>query len=202
MQVEYKNNLLEVSTWLSDAGLTLKEAKCEFGMTEVQYLGYQVSSCGLEPLAEQILPVKNAPAPTCVSKLKSYLGMLTYYNRFLPNVSTVLWTGMEWEWTTEHDRAFKTTKEMLKAASVLTHYNPSKPCFLVMRLPMVLELCYHISVTVGRKCQSRLRQVSFMPVSDVLPNWIRRGCQWFLACVNFTSIWKGFRRIISPYWGC
>ena len=187
MQVEYKNNLLVVLTWLSDAGLTLKEAKCEFGMTEVQYLGYQVSSCGLEPLADQIQPVKNAPAPTSVSKLKSYLGMRTYYNRFLPNVSTVmeplhelLWTGVEWEWTTERDRAFKTTKEMLKAASVLTHYNQSKPCFLVMRLPMVLELCYHISVTAGRKCQSRLRQVSFMPVSDPIPNWIRRGCQWHM----------------------
>ena len=39
-QVEYENNLLEVLTWLSDAGLTSKEAKCEFGIMEVQYLGY------------------------------------------------------------------------------------------------------------------------------------------------------------------
>ena len=46
-QMEYKNNLLEVLTQLSDA-----EAKCEFGMKEVLYLGYQVLSCGLELLAE------------------------------------------------------------------------------------------------------------------------------------------------------
>ena len=52
MQVEYNNNLLEVLTQLSDAGLTSKEAKCELSMTEVQYLGYQVLSCGLESLAE------------------------------------------------------------------------------------------------------------------------------------------------------
>ena len=110
-QVEYENNLLEVLTRLSDTGLTLKEAKCEFGMSEVQYLGYQVWSYGLEPLAECIQPVMNAPALTCVSELKSYLGMLTYYNQFLPNVSTeleplheLLRTGMEWEWTTECDR--------------------------------------------------------------------------------------------------
>ena len=37
---------------------------------------------------------------------------------------------MEWEWTTEHDVAFKSTKEMLKAAPVLTHYDPSKPMVL------------------------------------------------------------------------
>ena len=89
-QVEYKNNLREVLTRLSDVGLTLKESKCEFGMKDVQYLGYQVSSSGLELLAERIQPVMDAPAPTCVRELKSYLGMLTYYNRLLPNVSTVL----------------------------------------------------------------------------------------------------------------
>ena len=134
-QVEYQNNLLEVLTRLSDAGLTLKESKCEFNMKEVQYLGYQVSSSGLEPLAERIQPVMDTPAPTCVSKLKSFLGMLTYYNRFLPHGSTVLELLHELlrsgvEWNTERDRAFKATKEMLEAARVLTHYDPSKPMVL------------------------------------------------------------------------
>ena len=41
-QVEYENNLLEVLTRLSDAGLTLKEANRKFGMTEVQYLEYHL----------------------------------------------------------------------------------------------------------------------------------------------------------------
>ena len=103
-QVKYKNNLLEVFTRLSDAGLMLKEAK---------FLGYQVSSRGLEPLAVRIQPVMDALAPMCVSKLKSYLGMLMYYNWFLLNVSTVLEPcnellqrmGVRWEWTTERDRA-------------------------------------------------------------------------------------------------
>ena len=69
----------------------------------------------------------------CVSELKSYLGMLMYYNWFLPNVSTVLnllhellRMGVEWEGTAERDGAFKTTKEKLKAAPVLTHYAHSK----------------------------------------------------------------------------
>ena len=80
----------------------------------------------------------------------------------------------------------------------------SRWCFLVMHLSIVLELCYHTLVTAGRKCQSHY--VSLGHVSDATPNWIRRGCQWFLAHVNSTSIWKGIssgsRRIISPYWGC
>ena len=106
-------------------------------MTEVQYLGYHVSSRGLELLVERIQPVKSAPAPTCVSKLKTYLVMLMYYNRFLPNMVMVLeplqellQTGVVWEFETGCDRAFKTTKKMLKAAHVLTHYDPSKPMVL------------------------------------------------------------------------
>ena len=63
-QVEYKNNLQEDLTRLSDAGLTLKEAKCEFCLMEVQYLGYQVSSRGLELLAQRIQPVMDALAST------------------------------------------------------------------------------------------------------------------------------------------
>ena len=63
-QVEYKNNLQEDLTRLSDPELTLKEAKCDFCLTEVQYLGYQVSSCGLELLAQRIQPVMDALAST------------------------------------------------------------------------------------------------------------------------------------------
>ena len=59
--------------------------------------------------------------------------MLTY-NQFLLNVCTVLEplhkllrTDVEWEWMMELDRAFKTTKEMLKAKPLLNHYGLSNP---------------------------------------------------------------------------
>ena len=79
---------------LSDAALTLKEAKCEFCRTEVQYIGYQVSSRGLEPLSEWFQPVMDTPALTCVSELKSYLGMLTYHNQLQTDVEC-RWTKMQ-----------------------------------------------------------------------------------------------------------
>ena len=103
-------------------------------MKEVQYLGYQVSSSGFEPLAERIQPVMDAPAPPCVSEIKVVLGY-AHVLQLVPAereyrvgaTSRTVMDWMEWEWNTERDRAFKATKEMLEAASVLTHYNPSKP---------------------------------------------------------------------------
>ena len=56
----------------------------------VEYLGHRIDSNGLSPVPEKVRAVKEAPAPHSVSELKSYLGLLTYYSKFLPNLSSVL----------------------------------------------------------------------------------------------------------------
>lgn len=131
---EYERNLALVLEKLVAAGLTLKEEKCEFGVDSVTYLGYKVSRNGLETLPERLKPIMDAPPPTCVSELKSYLGMLTYYSRFLEDISTLLEPLHEllrketkWQWTAERDKVFRLSKEKLRQAPVLTHYDPHKP---------------------------------------------------------------------------
>ena len=56
----------------------------------VSYLGYLIDQVGLYPLKEKVKAVKDAPCPQNVSELKSYLGLLTYYSKFLPNMADVL----------------------------------------------------------------------------------------------------------------
>ena len=56
----------------------------------VVYLGHQIDSEGLHPVAEKVEVVQEATAPQNVSELKSYLRLLTYYSRFLPNLSSEL----------------------------------------------------------------------------------------------------------------
>ena len=76
---EYEENLMTTLTKLEEAGLTVKESKCEIGMDSVQYLGYKVSREGLTPLPDKLKPILEAPAPTNVAEVKSFLGMITYY---------------------------------------------------------------------------------------------------------------------------
>ncbi len=54
------------------------------------FLGHRIDAEGLHPLLDQMEAIKASPAPTNVTELKSFLGLLTYYGKFLPNLSTKL----------------------------------------------------------------------------------------------------------------
>lgn len=81
---------------LNDAGLRLKKEKCCFTMPSVTYLGYKVDKDGIHPTA-----IKDAPQPKNVTQLKAYLGLLSYYNRFLLSALAPLYKllhkGVAWK---------------------------------------------------------------------------------------------------------
>ena len=56
----------------------------------IVFLGHCLDAKGVRPTSEKIDAIANAPAPRNVSELRSYLGMLNYYHRFLPNLSSLL----------------------------------------------------------------------------------------------------------------
>uniref|UniRef100_A0A1X7VEW4 Reverse transcriptase domain-containing protein n=1 Tax=Amphimedon queenslandica TaxID=400682 RepID=A0A1X7VEW4_AMPQE len=56
----------------------------------VQYLGHVIDAHGLHPAKAKIRAIKEAPAPFNVFELKSFLGLLTYYHKFLPDIATTL----------------------------------------------------------------------------------------------------------------
>ena len=76
---------------VENAGLHLKRKKCSLKQPSVTYLGHLIDAKGLHPLP--VRAVHKAPRPTSVAELKSYLGLLTYYSKFLPCISYLLCTG-------------------------------------------------------------------------------------------------------------
>ena len=74
-------------TRVAEAGLKLKQTKCSFLRPSVEYLGHNISAEGLRPTEEKIRAIQEA----CnVSQLRSFLGLLNYYGKFLPNLSSIL----------------------------------------------------------------------------------------------------------------
>ena len=76
--------------------------------------------------------MQEAPAPKNVTELKSYLGLLTYYSRFLPNLSlelTLLYKLLKynepWDWTSRQKKAFERSKELLLSLQLLVHFDPN-----------------------------------------------------------------------------
>ena len=88
-EAEHLRNLDAVLQRLSGVGLRLKHNKCFFLVKEVDYLGYKLNGVGLHTQPEKVRPILDAPAPTNVAQLQSFLGMINYYSRFIPNCSTV-----------------------------------------------------------------------------------------------------------------
>ena len=77
---------------LESAGLRLRRDKCTFNASSVMYLGHRIriDREGLHPTNDKIRAIQQAPAPHNVTELKSYLGLVNYYAKFLPELSTCL----------------------------------------------------------------------------------------------------------------
>ena len=134
---EHLQNLDKVLTRLESAGIRLKRDKCVFLLPAVEYLGHKISGQGLQPTDEKIQAIKSAPAPQDVTQLKSFLGLINYYSKFLPNLSNtlaplyrLLQKNTRWCWESEQRKAFQQAKESLTSDCVLVHFDPAKQLIL------------------------------------------------------------------------
>ena len=136
-QEQHVNNLHEVLGRFRQAGLCLKKQKCQFLVKSVNYLGYTIDQQGIQPTEGKVEAVKAAPNPKNLTELKAYLGLLTYYGKFLPNLANVLAPlyqllrkDVKWNWGDLEQQPFNKSKEMVTLTALLVHYDPSKPLVL------------------------------------------------------------------------
>uniref|UniRef100_A0A8C5QT05 Gypsy retrotransposon integrase-like protein 1 n=2 Tax=Leptobrachium leishanense TaxID=445787 RepID=A0A8C5QT05_9ANUR len=134
---DHLRNLEEVLSRLKQSGLRLKRSKCKFLGTEVVFLGHKISAAGVQPVAEKVQAIQEAPTPRSVSELKAYLGLLNYYHKFLPSLSTLLAPlhallrkETKWTWSCEQKEAFEKSKNLLQSDALLVHYDVNKPIIL------------------------------------------------------------------------
>ncbi|XP_033993597.1 uncharacterized protein K02A2.6-like [Trematomus bernacchii] len=128
---DHLQNLETVLAKLEEAGLRLRRSKCTFLEEEVEYLGHRVDAQGLHPVEKKVKAIMEAPNPTNVTELKSYLGLLNYYNTFLPNLATLLaplheLLRQDVRWQKKQEEAFKKSKALLNSAEVLVHYSADR----------------------------------------------------------------------------
>ena len=127
-------NLDAVLGRLEQFGLRVQKDKCEFFKKSLEYLGHIIDEKGLHKSPDKLKAIAEAPAPTNVSQLRSFLGLINYYGRFVENMATVLsplhellHAGVAWKWTLECEEAFQAAKKHLLSEQVLVHYDPRLP---------------------------------------------------------------------------
>lgn len=136
---EHLQRLNAVLERLKSAGFTLQKEKCVFFQDQVSYLGYIIDKHGLHKSPDKVKAILDAPVPTNVSKLQSFLGLINYYRNFVQGTSAILSPmydllkkGEKWCWTDKHNEAFRKIKECLASEQVLAHYDPNARLILTV----------------------------------------------------------------------
>ncbi|XP_056323408.1 uncharacterized protein K02A2.6-like [Danio aesculapii] len=117
---------------LKEYGLRVRKDRCEFFQSAVEYLGHVIDASGLHTSPSKVKAIVEAPTPKNVTQLRSFLGLLNYYGRFIPNIATLLKPLHKllcqekcWKWTAECQETFQRAKEAMLKSEVLTHFDPS-----------------------------------------------------------------------------
>ncbi|KAL1138800.1 hypothetical protein AAG570_008862 [Ranatra chinensis] len=133
---EHEVHLREVIRRLAEQGLTLNLHKCLFGVHEVDFLGYRISSSGISPRQTKVEEIISYPRPETVNGLRKFLGMVNFYRRSLPHAADTLkelnnyLQGSKKNdrtpiiWTEAATAAFDKSKQALADAVVLGHPKP------------------------------------------------------------------------------
>jgi hypothetical protein len=120
---EHNSNLAKVFTGIREAGLKLKPRKCNFAQESVQYLGHVISADGIQTDPQKQRAVKEYPTPRGVKSLRSFLGLASYYRRFIPGflkvaapLNALTRKDIPFVWTQDCQEAFERLRELLTGA--------------------------------------------------------------------------------------
>nr|XP_049707012.1 uncharacterized protein K02A2.6-like [Helicoverpa armigera] len=136
-EVEHKARLDRVLEVLKEYNVTLNQKKCVFNAKVVEFLGHQLSSEGVKPLDTYIKSVETFREPKTIDEIQSFLGLLNYVNKWIPNFSTTtepirkllkLKVGQKSDlskyWEQEQKTAFDQLKVQLQNIKSLGYYDP------------------------------------------------------------------------------
>ena len=131
---DHLKNLRTVLERIKEHGLRLCKEKFCFFQESIEYLGHVISRQGLHPSKKKVEAIQKIAESTNVTELKSFLGMVVYFAKFLPQLSEraaplneLLKNGTPWFWTSAESAVFNGVKEDLMSMPVLMHFNPKLP---------------------------------------------------------------------------
>ena len=128
---ELLNRTIQTLNRLRECNLTINKDKCKFFCEELVYMGHVLSRAGLSPDKSKVESIVSLKPPTNQKELRSFLGMITYCSKFIPNFTeityplrTLIKQRVPWKWTKAHQEAFEQLKSLLISSVTLAYYNP------------------------------------------------------------------------------
>jgi hypothetical protein len=122
---EHLRHVDQILSIMEEQSLYAKESKCEFGMTEVLYLGHIIGAKGVQVHQEKITAIREWPTPKTLAELREFLGLCTYYRKFIKGFSqlcaplTDLTKKGSFKWNDEAQVTMEKMKEVMSTCLVL-----------------------------------------------------------------------------------
>jgi hypothetical protein len=136
-ELEHEEHVKKVLRRLQDAGLQVDLKKCEFSVTRTKYLGFIITTEGIEVDPEKVAAVVNWKAPQNVRGIQSFLGFCNFYRRFIQDYGKIAKplvhltkTDVPFVFGLDCWDAFEELKARLTSAPILRHYNPESECMI------------------------------------------------------------------------
>ncbi|XP_060806961.1 uncharacterized protein K02A2.6-like isoform X2 [Amyelois transitella] len=131
---DHLNNLKEVLKRFKEVGIRLNKSKCLFFQNEINYLGHIISKEGLKKDPAKLEAIINAPVPNNVTEVRSWIGMVGYYSKFVPQLSVklkpmydLLQKDRKFIWTKVCNDSFEQVKKEIISDNILIHFNRDLP---------------------------------------------------------------------------
>ncbi|EFO90955.1 hypothetical protein CRE_29046 [Caenorhabditis remanei] len=131
---QHVRDIEEVLDKIEKSGMKLRPEKCKFALPEIRYLGFIISKSGIHPDPEKTKAIDEYPTPKTVKEVRAFIGMASFYRRFIENFSkiaapimTLTKKDQPFEWTNECEEAFKELKAALTKNPILVAPKLGKP---------------------------------------------------------------------------
>ena len=135
---EHLQRLKNVLNRIKENGITINKEKCLFLVNSLEYLGFVLDGNGIHKTQDKVRAVKEAKVPENVKQLQSFLGLVTFYGKFIKDLATIahplyqlLNKEATWNWSTQCQDAFDKIKAEVTSPKFLVHFNQSLPVKLV-----------------------------------------------------------------------
>ena len=131
-QDQHDTRLMAVLKRVQSAGVTLNKDKCNFSMSQVQFLGHVIDQTGIRADPAKTAAIQNIEPPKTIPELRRFLGMVNQLGKFSPNLANITQPLREllkktrmWQWTEVQHKAFNEIKKELSQPTVLCIYDPN-----------------------------------------------------------------------------
>ena len=131
---EHIKRLQQVFQRFWEAYLKINPTKCASFQTKIQFLGHVISQNGLEADPEKVKAVQNFPVPQNQTDVKLFIGLCSYYIRYIKNFATIARplhktseTKSSFTWTEETQKAFEILEKHLSSTTILAFPDVKEP---------------------------------------------------------------------------